>query len=107
MVSRGADRKANTWGGGALQRGKTALWEARNEIHEPGEVNHRYASIAVGRLADHHFTTLISHLGSHLEGRALYLAFLDVPCLVSQVVASETVWEQEHGERESRSVSGR
>ena len=56
-------------------------------------------SIAVGRLADRHFATLISHLGSDLKGRALYLAFLDVPYLANQVVACETVWEQEN-ERE-------
>ena len=86
-------------GGGALQRGQTALWETCSESQDPREVNHLYFSIAVGRLADRHFATLISHLGSALEGRALYLAFLDVPCPASQVVACETVWEQEH-ERE-------
>ena len=83
-------------GGGALQRGQTALWETRSESHEPGEVNHLYVSIAVGRHADRHFATRISHLGSDLEGRALYLANLDVSCLASQVVACETVWEREH-----------
>ena len=55
-------------------------------------------SIAVGRLADRHFATLISHLGSDLKGRALYLALIDAP-LVHQVVPCETVWEREH-ERE-------
>ena len=91
--------KRTLGGGGALQRGQTALWETRCESHEPREVNHLYVSIAIGRLADRHFATLISHLGSDLKGRALYLAFLDVPCLASQVVACETVWEREH-ERE-------
>ena len=101
-MSGGADRKANTWvrGGGALQRGQApALWETRNEGRDSGEVDHPHVSIAARRLADRHFTTLVSHLGSNLEGRALYLAFPDVTCLVSQVVACETVWEHEQ-ERE-------
>ena len=51
-------------------------------------------SIAVGRLADRHFATLISHLGSDLEGRALYLALIDVIRLVNQVVPCETVWKE-------------
>ena len=83
-------------GGGALQRGQTALWETRSESHDAREVHHLYVSIAVRRLADGHFATLISHLGSDLEGRALYLALIDVTRLVNQVVASKTVWEQEH-----------
>ena len=82
--------------GGALQRGQTALWETRSESHDAREVHHLYVSIAVRRLADGHFATLISHLGSDLEGRALYLALIDVTRLVNQVVASKTVWEQEH-----------
>ena len=87
-------------GRGAPQPGQAlALWEARSERLDPGEVNHRYVSIDIGRLADRHFTTFISHLGSDLEGRALYLALIDAPCLASQVFACETVWEQEH-ERE-------
>ena len=82
-------------GGGALQRGQApALWETRSEGRDSGEVDHLYVSIAVRRHADRHFTTLVSHLGSDLEGRALYLALLDVPCLVSQVVACETVSER-------------
>ena len=97
-MSTGADRKANTWvrGGGALQRGQvSALWEARSEGHDSGVVDHLYVSIAVRRHADRHFTTLVSHLGSDLEKeRALYLALLDVACLVSQVVACETVSER-------------
>ena len=87
-------------GRGAPQPGQAlALWEARSERLDPGEVNHRYVSIDIGRLADRHFTTFISHLGSDLEGRALYLAFVDVICLTSQVVACETVRKREH-ERE-------
>ena len=83
-------------GGGALQRGQTALWETRSESHDPREVHHLYVSIAVGRLADRHFATLISHLGSDLKGRALYLALIDVIRLVNQAVPCETVWEREH-----------
>ena len=79
-------------GGGALQRGQTALWETRSEGHDSGEVDHLYVSIAVRRNADRHFTTLVSHLGSDLEGRALHLACFDVTRLASQVVACETVW---------------
>ena len=95
----GADRRRTLGGGGALQRGQTALWETCSESQDPREVNHLYGSIAVGRPADRHIATLISHLGSHPKGRALYLALIDAPCLASQVVACETVWEQEH-ERE-------
>ena len=87
----GADRKRTLGGGGALQRGQTALWETCSESKDPREVNHIHVSIAVGRPADRHIATLISHLGSNLEGRALYLVFLEVPCLASQVVACETV----------------
>ena len=83
-------------GGGALQRGQTALWETRSEDYDSGEVDHLHFPIAVRGLADRHFTTLIRHLGSDLEGRALYLACLDVTRLASQVVVCETVWEREH-----------
>ena len=93
-VSTGADKKVNTWGcgGGALQRGQApALWEARSEGHDPGEVDHLHVSIAARRHADPHFTTLISHLGSNREGRALHHALLDVTRRTSQLVACETV----------------
>ena len=92
----GADRRRTLGGGGALQRGQTALWETCSESQDPREVNRLYGSIAVGRPADRHIATLISHLGSDLKGRALYLALIDVTRLVNQVVASKTVWEQEH-----------
>ena len=96
----GADTKANTYRAGrALQRGQAALWETRSESHDPREVNHHYVSIAVGCLADDHIAILISHLGSDLKGRALYLALIDVIRLGNQVVPCETVWEREH-ERE-------
>ena len=82
-------------GRGAPQPGQAlALWEARSERLDPGEVNHRYVSIDIGRLADRHFTTFRSHLGSDLEGRALYLALIDVIRLVNQVVPCETVWKE-------------
>ena len=82
-------------GCGALQRGQTALWETRSESHDPGEGVHLDISIPVRRLADRHLAALIRHLGSDLEGRALYLALIDVIRLASQVAACETVWEQE------------
>ena len=83
-------------GGGALQRGQTALWETRSEGHAPGEVDHLHFPFAVRRLADRHLAALIRYLGSDLEGRALYLACLDVTRLANQVVACETVWERKH-----------
>ena len=84
-------------GGGALQRGQApALGETRSEGHDSGEVDHLHFSIVVRFVADRHLTTLVSHLGSDLEGRALYLACLDATRLAGQVVACETVWEREH-----------
>ena len=82
--------------GGALQRGQApARWETCSESHDPGEVVHFDVLILVRRLADRHLATLISHLGSDLEGRALYLALVNITHL-TQVVARETVWEGEH-----------
>ena len=92
-----AYKKVNSWGcgGGALQRGQApALWETRSEGHDPGEVDHYDVSISVRRHADCHFTTLISHLGSNREGRALHHALLDVTRRTSQLVACETVWNE-------------
>ena len=98
-------------GRSAPQRGQAlALWEARSEGYDRGEVNHLHASKAVGHLADRHFNTVISHLGSDLKGRrdlgsdvdsdlegssALSLVHIDVTRL-SQAAACETVWKREH-----------
>ena len=97
MFAKQESKHLRVRGGGALQQGQApALWEARSEGHDSGEVDHLHFPIAVRGLADRHFTTLIRHLGSDLEGRALYLACLDVTRLAREVVACKTVWEREH-----------